>query len=308
MSVKDSFAISTAAALIGVSTHTLRKWEDRHGAVAPARTAGGDRRYSHEDIERLAMLKRLIDAGHAIGSVATLTDTELRRLDASPRRGPGAASTSDINVAVLGRRLAFDLAQHSTDLPGIHLTASADEAPSLHDVDADALIVELPSLGEDSGAELETLRRLTGIDPVVVLYRFGAIAHAEQLSDAATAVFARPVNHRELARTLASLLSAERPARPELALPPTKVSRQTLSTMATMSPALACECPRHTAQLLLELSDFEDYSAQCENTKPHDAHIHRMLRSTAAVARSLFEDALIELAEAENIDLDEGGG
>ena len=77
--------------------------------------------------------------------------------------------------------------------------------------------------------------------------------------------------------------------------------------MAMISPELACECPRHVGQLLIELTDFENYSAECEDTKPHDAAIHNMLRRTAATARALFEAALIELAEVEGIDLDRAG-
>jgi len=51
------FVISVAAELAGVHPQTLRIYE-RKGLVDPARTAGGSRRYSDDDI---AMLRRIQD-------------------------------------------------------------------------------------------------------------------------------------------------------------------------------------------------------------------------------------------------------
>jgi methanogenic corrinoid protein MtbC1 len=50
--------------------------------VSPARTEGGQRLYSDLDIERLRLLRRLTDQGHAIGRIASLPLAELARLDA----------------------------------------------------------------------------------------------------------------------------------------------------------------------------------------------------------------------------------
>lgn len=70
----------------GLSAHALRAWERRYGVVTPVRTEAGQRLYSDADIERLALLKTLTDRGYAIGQVAPLSGTELRRLygEASP--------------------------------------------------------------------------------------------------------------------------------------------------------------------------------------------------------------------------------
>lgn len=48
---ESTYTISEAAARIGVSVGTLRRW-DREGLLVPARTLGGDRRYSEEDINK----------------------------------------------------------------------------------------------------------------------------------------------------------------------------------------------------------------------------------------------------------------
>jgi methanogenic corrinoid protein MtbC1 len=49
--------------------------------VSPPRTDGGQRLYSDLDIERLRLLRRLTDRGHAIGRIASLPIAELARLD-----------------------------------------------------------------------------------------------------------------------------------------------------------------------------------------------------------------------------------
>ena len=61
----SALKISAAARLSGVSVHTLRKWEQRYGAVVPRRTEGGERVYSRIDVERLGLLKRLAVFGRA---------------------------------------------------------------------------------------------------------------------------------------------------------------------------------------------------------------------------------------------------
>lgn len=56
------FVISVAAELAGMHPQTLRIYE-RKGLIEPYRTPGGTRRYSQEDIERLALIQELTDQG-----------------------------------------------------------------------------------------------------------------------------------------------------------------------------------------------------------------------------------------------------
>lgn len=61
----------------GLSSHVIRVWERRYGAVEPTRTATNRRLYSENDIERFRLLHRATAAGHAISSIATCTRQEL---------------------------------------------------------------------------------------------------------------------------------------------------------------------------------------------------------------------------------------
>ena len=69
-----------------------------------------------------------------------------------------------------------------------------------------------------------------------------------------------------------------------------------------MSTRVACECPRHVAELLMQIGSFERYSASCASLRPADAALHAHLQQTAGVARVLFETALQRVADAEGIE------
>jgi MerR family transcriptional regulator/heat shock protein HspR len=56
----DIFFISMAAQMLGMHPQTLRKYE-RLGLVQPSRTIGSMRVYSKEELERLRMIKHLVD-------------------------------------------------------------------------------------------------------------------------------------------------------------------------------------------------------------------------------------------------------
>ena len=77
------FAISVAADMVAMEIQNLRVYE-RHGLVAPGRTAGGTRRYSSDDIDRLRRIRDLLAAGLNLAGVARVLvlEDEVARLRA----------------------------------------------------------------------------------------------------------------------------------------------------------------------------------------------------------------------------------
>ena len=57
---QDLFLISMAAERLGMHPQTLRKYE-RLGLIQPSRTIGSMRLYSKHEIERLRLIKHLVD-------------------------------------------------------------------------------------------------------------------------------------------------------------------------------------------------------------------------------------------------------
>ena len=64
----------------GINKETLRVWERRYGFPAPWRDTGGERLYPPEQVQRLRLIKRLLDAGHRPGRVVAASPQELAAL------------------------------------------------------------------------------------------------------------------------------------------------------------------------------------------------------------------------------------
>ncbi len=89
-----SFNIAAVERDTGLSKDVLRVWERRYGFPVPDRDDHGERVYPAEQVDRLRLIKRLMDAGHRPGKLLAIPTEELNVL--APRRPepPGAASGS----------------------------------------------------------------------------------------------------------------------------------------------------------------------------------------------------------------------
>jgi hypothetical protein len=54
------YPIRTVSKLTGVSEGTLRAWEVRYGIIIPARTPGGHRLFSENDVDRIIEINKLL--------------------------------------------------------------------------------------------------------------------------------------------------------------------------------------------------------------------------------------------------------
>jgi DNA-binding transcriptional MerR regulator/methanogenic corrinoid protein MtbC1 len=80
----------------GLSKDTLRVWERRYGFPVPGRDGIGERAYPLEQVEKLRIVKRLLDAGHRPGKIVPLPLAELQHLSDNtvdqPTRSTDAAT------------------------------------------------------------------------------------------------------------------------------------------------------------------------------------------------------------------------
>ena len=88
------FSISVAAELTGLHPQTLRLY-DQEGLVSPGRSAGGTRRYSTDDIDRLHQIMTLTSDGINLAGVRRILELqhETRLLQAEVDRLTAAART-----------------------------------------------------------------------------------------------------------------------------------------------------------------------------------------------------------------------
>ena len=75
-----ALSISAVERETGLSKDTLRIWERRYRFPEPIRDANGERVYSHEQVGKLRVLKRLIDRGHRPSKIIGRSFDELLAL------------------------------------------------------------------------------------------------------------------------------------------------------------------------------------------------------------------------------------
>ena len=320
MSSSDSNAASRAvyrsgavARLTGIPVQTLRVWERRYRIVGPRQSATGQRQYSPEDVARLTVIKRLVDSGHAIGSIAALDLDSLQAMLAKVARASGstgAGAESPVRVAIVGEALAVRVQGfHLAALQIVAATPGSDGAvEALKGVSADVLLVALPNLNGESAASVRSLARQVGPRKIIVEYGFGTQRIGQELRAMGCSLVRAPVDIDELESLCRLAPEAARSRVPELSpkidpAAPRRFDNKTLAEISLASVVLSCECPHHIAELLVQLGNFETYSGECESRTPADGELHHYLKHVAGNARAMLEEALLRVVEAEGISL-----
>ena len=80
----------------GLSKDTLRVWERRYGFPQPSRDSNGERVYPPEQVDKLRLLKRLMDQGHRPGKIA---ERSIEQLQALAEAGNGRPATASMEGA-----------------------------------------------------------------------------------------------------------------------------------------------------------------------------------------------------------------
>jgi MerR family transcriptional regulator/heat shock protein HspR len=97
------YSISVASELTGVNPQMLRAYEDK-GLLTPSRTAGGTRRYSGNDVDRITEIATLLAAGLNLAGIEQVLllraenhelRSEIDRLDRRHGRRPTGRSTPE---------------------------------------------------------------------------------------------------------------------------------------------------------------------------------------------------------------------
>jgi MerR family transcriptional regulator, light-induced transcriptional regulator len=85
----------------GLSKDTLRVWERRYGFPRPRRDASGERAYTPAQVEKLRVIKRLLDTGHRPGRLMSRTLGELHALGGAARAMPAGEASRHGEVDAL---------------------------------------------------------------------------------------------------------------------------------------------------------------------------------------------------------------
>ena len=326
------FRAGTVAQMVGMPVATLHIWEQRYRLTPREALSSGHRLYSTSNVQRIDLLKQLIELGHGIGTVAALGVEQLRQVALTRVSTIAASSKLSVpvheptpwRIAVVGVALAHRLQQPS-------LTRRLGSAPQMRGqfdslmqpVTAqagqlvDTLLVHIHGLHDASLAEMQAVAGALGARQLAVFYGFARKSVCSGFSEAGVALLREPRTDAALDdwlcnlrtdataqgfATAATLLGLASPLGiAAQVVPPRRYSDTTLANFSAQSTTIACECPRHVVDLLMQLSHFETYSAECEQLNPADLVLHAYLRQTTGAARHMFEAALERLASHEGL-------
>lgn len=113
----------------GLSKDTLRVWERRYGFPRPARDANGERVYPPDQVDKLRLLKRLMDQGHRPGKIADSSVEELQALaeagkaESTREAGPVAAESDSLLREFVGMVAAHRVEDLRRDLARLAVKA-----------------------------------------------------------------------------------------------------------------------------------------------------------------------------------------
>lgn len=313
---KGQFRSGVAARLAGVPVETLRVWERRYGITGKSQDVGAHRLYRQEDIDRLILLKRLVDLGQSIGTIAQLDIPALEKIQSSlialSKAGGNRSAHQPTQIALIGSVLGSSVFKEALESERLRVSVQARSLSQLEAANAaaelDALFIEVPTLLDNTAEEIRQSAELFGIKRIVLFYRFAPNALIRKLRLQGYSVVRMPFDAQEVVMLCGALLNRELPAdvvAPERAIEKDmsdpKFSTETLLRLTQVKSGVYCECPSQLADLLISVTAFERYSAQCASQTPEDAALHRQLESDAAKVRTILEASITEVIRHEKI-------
>jgi MerR family transcriptional regulator, light-induced transcriptional regulator len=321
------FRSSAVARMLSMPVATLRVWERRYALCKPPTTDSGQRLYSQGDVERLSLIKRLTDVGHAIGQLASLDVEQLQAVAAThastlaktahnaaphtPGRARASARVLLIGAALgprIERQAVLRQLGRAIACEGPFESAAQAARALQPGSQIDAVLVHAAAPTGDMWREIEAALPAVREASKALIYGFASTAVCAELEAQGVTLLREPQSDAAVGQWLRGLLDAgEQTARAaDGVLAPVKPRRWSdaaLADFAGLSTTVACECPKHVAELVIQLSQFEAYSANCENRNAADAALHSHLRHVTAQARASFEQALEYVALHEGLTL-----
>ena len=168
-SARGVYGISVTSELSGLDPQSLRLYE-RRGLLTPTRTDGGTRRYSEDDLTRLARITDLIAQGVNLAGIAHILELEHRNTQLESDNARLMSGHTPPNRAAAGRT-KHERGAIMTNAEDVPLTEDKPEA----DVAEQQIPVD-PTLDE------------AGLDPTHIANRSDAEANLADLIDQAISV------------------------------------------------------------------------------------------------------------------------
>ena len=100
------FSISQLSQYSGIKPHTIRIWEQRYNALKPERSEGNTRYYDDKQLRRLLNIVSLIDNGHKVSQLCSMSDENLYLLI----QNSGTSNSNDTAEYYINQLIAAGMA------------------------------------------------------------------------------------------------------------------------------------------------------------------------------------------------------
>jgi DNA-binding transcriptional MerR regulator len=204
------YSIGAVARMLGIPAQTLRAWEDRYQQIVPARSSGGQRLYSRDQVDQLSFIRNQIKLGlqpadaHRLLAEQDPRDAASMPVDQRRTR----ASVDAATTVLLAERdpYAAEFAEYFLRTVGCAVRIVLDPAAAaeiLRDEPPSVLVVDLLIAG-GAGLTLCRTARGNGLIPVLAI---SAVDQREQaLAAGAEAFLLKPLDPLQFMSTVRDLL------------------------------------------------------------------------------------------------------
>jgi len=206
------YSIGAVARMLDVSAQTLRAWEDRYQQIVPARSDGGQRLFSRDQVDQLSFICEQIEQGlqpaDAHRLLAQQRHEDAASLRGEPSRGASRASRDAGITVLLAERdqYAAEFADYFLRTEGYVVRVELDPgvaAEILRDEPPSVLVVDLLISG---GAGLALCQSASDHDSVPVLAVSAVDLGDQALAAGAEAFLVKPLEPLQFVSTVRDLV------------------------------------------------------------------------------------------------------
>ena len=200
------YSIGAVARMLGVPAQTLRAWEERYQQIVPARSGGGQRLYSRDQVDQLSFIRNQIEQGLQPADAHRLLaqhHSEVASIPVEQHRGTRANVDAATTVLLAERdSYAAEFAEYFLRTEGYVVRIVLDPAVAA-DILRDVLVVDLLIAG---GAGLALCRAAQDNGSVPVLAVSAVDQRDQALAAGVEAFLVKPLDPLQFVSTVRDLV------------------------------------------------------------------------------------------------------
>jgi CheY-like chemotaxis protein len=199
------YSIGAVARMLGIPAATLRTWEERYGLPVPARSPGGHRVYTRDQVDQLRFVKAQVGQGIAPADAHRLLAERLAT-GGSSSGDPEAVKTRLLILLAERDPYAAELAEYFLRTEGYEVAMAMDASDATRKFQQLAPSLTVIDLLISRGAGLELCRQLKRRSDAPVLAISALETSDEALEAGADAFLHKPLDPLQLVSAVKDLL------------------------------------------------------------------------------------------------------